>query len=212
MNPSVQALFEPDKTEYFDQLFETQDCSSKTIQNKLFENCHFKHCNFDNAHLVNCRFVNCEFTDCGLNTITLPNTMFSDVVFSNSKLMGINWSTAKWPQVKLSSSISFYLCNISHSSFFGLNISEINIQKCKSHDVDFREADLSNSHLVDTDFDQSQFIRTKLTSADFSGAFNYNIDITLNDVKKAIFTFPDVINLLLHFEIKINGFPTALES
>ncbi len=131
--------------------------------------------------------------------------MFLDVVFDQSKLMGINWTKAKWPKVRLSSSINFYSCNISHSNFFGLSLLEINIQECKVHDTDFREADLSYSNLASSDFYQSLFIHSKLTSVDFSEAINYNIDITLNEVKKATFTFPDVINLLQHFEIKING-------
>lgn len=131
--------------------------------------------------------------------------MFLNVVFDQSKLMGINWTKAKWSKIRLSSSINFYSCNISHSNFFGLSLSEITIQKCKAHDVDFREADLSYSNLADSDFYQCLFLHTKLISADFSDAVNYNIDISLNDVKKATFTFPEVINLLQHFEIKING-------
>jgi fluoroquinolone resistance protein len=101
--------------------------------------------------------------------------------------------------------INFYPCNISHPSFFWLNLSEINIRECKSHDVDFREVDLSRSYLMNTDFHQSLFMRTKLTTADFSEAVNYNIDITLNDVRKAIFTFPEIVNLLQHLEVQIKG-------
>ena len=84
-------------------------------------------------------------------------------------------------------------------------MSEIKIQECKAHDVDFREADLSKTNLSKTDFHQSLFIHTNLTAADFSDAFNYNIDIRLNVVKKAKFSFPDAVNLLRHFEIEIDG-------
>jgi fluoroquinolone resistance protein len=209
MSLVFKELVEPDKADYFDQLFEKLDCSARTIQNKLFEGCDFKDCNFDNANLLSCKFIDCEFTHCMLNTVVLINSMFSDIVFDNSKLMGVNWALAKWSQIKLSGLINFYSCNISHSSFFGLNLSEINIQECKVHDVDFREADLSRSNLTNSDFYQASFVRTKLVAADFSGAVNYNIDIRINDVKKAIFTFPDAINLLQHFEIHINGLPTS---
>jgi fluoroquinolone resistance protein len=203
-----EKLFELVKVNYFEQTFVKLDCSSKTIQNKLFENCRFKHCNFDNSKLLNCKFVDCEFIHCTLNTIVITDTMFSQVIFEHSKLMGINWATAKWPQVKLSSLINFYSCNISHSSFFCLGLAEISMQECKAHDVDFREADLSYGNFTHTDFYQSMFIKTNLMGADFSGAVNYNIDIRLNEVKKAIFNFPDAINLLHHFGIQINGLPT----
>jgi fluoroquinolone resistance protein len=199
-----KSLFDPGKIEYFDQLFEKIE-SSGTIQDKTFENCQFKHCNFDNSNFINCTFVDCEFANCNLNTITPTNTMFSGIVFKESKLMGINWTKGKWPDFRISCPISFYACDISYSSFFGINLSEINIQKCKVHDVDFREADLSNSNLNGSDFYQSLFIQTKLTAADFSEAINYSIDITLNDLKKAIFSFPDAINLLKYLGIQING-------
>jgi uncharacterized protein YjbI with pentapeptide repeats len=209
MNLIPPTLFDPDKTDYFDQSFEKVDCNSKTIQNKRFENCNFNRCDFDNASLLKCKFVDCEFIHCTLNTAIITNSMFSDVVFDNSKLMGVNWTAAKWPHIKLTSLISFYSCEISHSTFFGLNLAEINMQECKAHDVDFREADLTRGNLTNTDFHQSFFIQTKLVSADFSEAINYNIDMTLNDVKKATFTFPDCINLLQHFEIQIKGLPDS---
>ncbi|EKD94223.1 MAG: hypothetical protein ACD_26C00165G0002 [uncultured bacterium] len=199
-------LFGIDKINYLDQLFEKLDCSSKIIQNKIFDNCNFKNCNFDNASLLTCKFVDCEFTKCTLNTIILTNTMFlGKISFENSKLMGINWASGSWPNVKLYSPINFYSCDISHSSFFGLALSGINIQGCKVHDVDFREADLSSGNLTDSDLYQSLFVHTKLVSVDFSQSINYNIDVVLNDVKDATFTFPDVINLLQHLGIKING-------
>lgn len=135
--------------------------------------------------------------------------MFSNVVFNDAKMMGINWTKAKWPRIRLTSLINFHACNISHSSFFGLELTEINLSECKAHDVDFREADLSYANFTNTDLYQSLFAHTKLISANFSDAINYNIDITLNNVKKAIFTFPDVINLLYHFEIQINDFPAT---
>lgn len=198
-----------DKPTYFEQSFEKLDSSAKTIENKLFENCNFKHCNFDNSKLLNCKFIDCEFVYCTLNTITITDTMFSRIVFEHSKLMGINWALAKWPQIKLSSLLNFYSCNVNHSSFFGLGLAEINMQECKIHEVDFREADLSYANFTNSDFEQSLFVKTNLMGADFSGAINYNIDLTLNEVKKAIFSFPDAINLLHHFGIQIKGLPTG---
>lgn len=199
-----EELFKPNKTVFFDQLFEKLDLVSTTIKRKEFENCRFTQCNFDNATLCDCRFIDCEFVNCTLNTTILTNTVFLGVSFDSSKLMGINWTTNYWPNIVLSSPINFYACDISHSSFMGLNLSEINIQNCKAHDVDFREADLSRGNLTNSDFYQSWFIHTKLMGADFTDAANYNIDVRLNDIKGAVFTLPDVINLLENLEIKIN--------
>jgi len=49
------------------------------------------------------------------------------------------------------------------------------------------------------------FVKTNLMNADFSEAINYNIDVRLNEVKKAIFTLPDAINLLQHLGIQIDN-------
>lgn len=193
------------KTEFCEHTFSKLDNSGQTIQNKLFENCTFISCNFNGSTFLDCKFVECEFEQCNLSSIILSNTSFAAVVFANSKLLGINWATAKWPQIALSSLINFYACNISHSSFFGLKLAGINLQECKAHDVDFREADLSSSNFFATDLHQAIFMRTNLAAADFTDAINYNIDPTANNLKAAIFSFPDVINLLHHFSIKIKN-------
>lgn len=205
MKFNSEILTNSSKVDYFEQLFENLDCSLKTIQNKLFEKCKFTKCKFDEVNFIGCSFVDCEFIECSMNTIVPTNTTFLGVVFDNSKMMGIQWPKAKWPRIKLVSPINFYACDISYSNFFGLSLSEINIQGCKVHDADFREADLSHGNLTNSDFFQSLFIHTKLFDTDFSEALNYSIDLKLNDVKRAIFSFPEVINLLVHFDIKIKG-------
>jgi len=203
----TEILFDTERTDYSDKRFTDLECSKKVIQNIQFENCHFKNCNFDDASFLHCKFIECDFTHCSLNAAILTGTSFSDVNFDHSQLMNINWIQAKWPQIKLFSTIGFVNCDISHSNFFGLGLSEINLQECRAHNVDFREADLAYGNLTDSDFYCSLFSQTKLVSADFSGAINYNIDMMLNDVKKATFSFPEVVRLLDHFEIQIKDFP-----
>lgn len=190
-----------EQPDYSDQTFEKCDESQQTIADKRFTQCKFQHCQFDEAKLLNCKFVDCEFVNCSLNNMILTNTSWNNVVFADCKIMGINWTQAKWPQIKLSSPLQFYSCNISHSSFFGLELVDIHIQECKAHDVDFREADLSSGHFVNTDFLQSQFNKTNLSHADFSDAMNYYFDVRVNNVKKASFNETEAVNLLRAFDI-----------
>ena len=112
-----------------------------------------------------------------------------------------------WPLVKLTSPLYFYESNLSHSSFFGLTLADLIIEGCKAHDVDFREANLNHASFVGTDLHNSLFMCTNLKHADFTNAINYNIDIHYNTLSKASFSFPDVIALLNHLDIKINGWP-----
>lgn len=171
------------------------------IHQKLFDNCRFEKCNFNKTKFISCKFVDCEFKACDLSLIDINNTTFNEVVFDTSKLIGINWTHAKWPQVRLGSSIQFYSCNISHSSFFQLQLSGFIAEECKAHDVDFREGDFSEASFMLTDFDKSYFMRTKLHSADFTQATNYTIDPNENDIFKAKFSMPEVVSLLNAFDI-----------
>jgi len=86
-----------------------------------------------------------------------------------------------------------------------MTLTGASLESCKAHEVDFRETDLSHANLAYTDFHKSLFIHTKLNSADFTEAVNYNIDIELNEIKKSKFSFPEVVSLLNSLEIDIVG-------
>ena len=144
--------------EFYDTIFHDAKLNKAELQHKTFENCQFNHCNFNEATLTACKFVDCDFKSCNLNAVTFKNTSFNDVVFEESKLMGINWTQAKWPYINLASPIKFYTSNISHSSFYGLDLKEIIIEECKVHDVDFRGCNLSNGSFLHSDFETSLFI------------------------------------------------------
>lgn len=191
------------RNELYDATFSDLHYPSATIQNKVFENCKFINANFTEAKFIGCKFVDCEFKSCNLSAAQFDDSSFSEVTFYESKIIGVNWTKLKWPAIKLSSPFQFYKSNISHSSFYSLELRELIIEACKAHDVDFRTADLTDANFVLTDFERSQFMHTTLYSADFTDAINYHIDPNKNDIRKAKFSMPDVINLLHHFEIEI---------
>jgi len=189
--------------EFYDATFSDLNYSSTTLQNKVFENCKFVDGVFSESKFVGCKFIDCEFKSCNLSATQFDESSFSEVTFYESKVIGVNWTKLKWPFIKLSSPFQFYKSNISHSSFYGLELKELIIEECKAHDVDFRSADLSDANFVLTDLERSQFMHTKLCSANFTDAVNYHIDPNENDIRKAKFSMPDVINLLHIFEIEI---------
>lgn len=172
-----------------------------------FHNCQFKQCKFLGVTFSKVTFIDCDFESCDLSLSKFPCCKFSEVSFKHSKLAGINWTELSWPLVKLTSPLYFYESNLSHSSFFGLTLADLIIEGCKAHDVDFREADLNHASFVGSDLHNSLFMHTNLKHADFTNAINYNIDIQCNTITKASFSFPDVIALLNHLGIKINGWP-----
>ena len=193
------------QAEFYDLKVSDLKLDELELRNKRFENCTFVRSSFIGTKFHSCTFVDCEFKLCNLSSAQFKYTSFTDTVFDESKLIGINWTQAKWPNINLSSPIKIYKSNISHSSFFELELREIIIEECKAHDVDFRGCDLSNGIFISTDFQSSLFMHTKLYAANFTDAINYSINPKENDIRKGKFSMPDVISLLHYFEIEIEG-------
>ncbi|CEG57200.1 pentapeptide repeat-containing protein [Legionella fallonii] len=191
--------------EFYDINFTELKLDKIELRNKRFENCLFSKSSFVETIFHSCKFVDCEFKECNLSSTQFKYSSFSDTVFEESKLIGINWTQLKWPNINLASPIKIYKSNISHSSFFELKLREIVIEECKAHDVDFRGCDLSNGSFMSTDFQSSLFLNSKLYAANFTDAINTVINPQENDIRKGKYSMPDVINLLHYFDIEIEG-------
>ncbi len=191
---------------YQNQNFKDIHLSEKKIDQKEFDNCTFSGCNFSESEFYKCKFYECKFTNCNLTMIKVNNCSFFDTLFENSKAIGINWTAAAWPNIKLCSPIHFYKCALNYSSFFGLWLREIVMTECTATEVDFREADCTSANFTHTDFSQSLFNKTNLTKADFTDALSYSIDVFLNEIKKAKFSFPEAMNLLRCLDIQLIDF------
>ena len=191
------------QNEFYNMNFSDLALEKAEFDHKIFENCTFNKSNFNEAKFTACKFVDCEFISCNLSSIQIKSSSFSETVFDESKLIGINWTQAKWPYIKLNSPINFYRCNISHSSFYELDLKEIIIEECKAHDVDFREGNFSNGSFMLTDLQGSLFMHTKLYASTFTSAINYHINPNENDIRKGKFSIPEVMNLLDCFQIQI---------
>ncbi|PCH57510.1 MAG: hypothetical protein COC15_00950 [Legionellales bacterium] len=193
----------PEQQEFYDVNFSKLNLSGIELRNRTFENCEFTDAHFKETIFSACKFVDCEFKFCDLSNAKFNNTIFNETIFIESKLIGINWTMVRWPYIKLSNSIKFYQSNLSHCSFYALDLQEIVIEDCKAWDVDFRGGNFSNSSFIGTDFTNSIFIHTKLRAADFTAAINYNINPNENEIHKAKFSMPDALSLLDSFEIDI---------
>jgi len=189
--------------EHFSQIFRGLNLSNKKIESTIFEDCTFIECSFSESVFNNSKFVDCEFSKCNLSIIKVKFSKFSDVIFDECKMIGVDWTTVSWPSIKLCSQIKFYKCIINDSVFFGLNLAEIVIEECKAHDVDFRDGDFSESNFSHTDFKGSLFNQTNLSGASFIEAINYSIDINFNNISKAKFSRYEAIRLLDSLDIEL---------
>ena len=191
------------QVEYNARSFKRIICKNKTIESKRFYDCKFINCSFNEAVFRNCIFVDCAFEDCDLSLARVPGSTFNRTEFKRSKVIGVNWTEANWPQAGLLNkrSIDFFDCVLNYSVFMGLNLEGMTISKCIAKEASFEESNLTKANCTSTDFSSSRFVRTDLTEADFTNAINYSIDVNLNIVHKARFSLPEAMSLLYSLDI-----------
>ena len=189
--------------EYQSERFKGLDFSNQEIAAIEFDDCQFEQCNFSEATLRRCKLVDCDFLGCNLSNVQLEYSKFSEVCFRDSKLIGIDWTKVAWPKFIFASPIKFYQSILNDSSFNGLALQELVLEECKAHHVDFRDGDFTSANFTYTDLTASLFAKTNLTSADFSEASNYDINIFNNIIKKATFSRYEAIRLLDSLEIEL---------
>lgn len=189
------------QTSFPDELFKGIECPEETFTKKEFVNCRFENCNFTSSHFISCYFEDCAFENCNLSMIHVDDCLFRDTTCINSKLIGILWLDAR--KKGFSQSIHFKSSAINYSSFYGMDL-----QKCKFDDVsaietDFSEANLSKVQLNNVDLSGAIFYHTNLRGSDFTTARNYLFNPSENQVKDAVFSLPEAVNLLYPFGIKM---------
>lgn len=191
------------ESEYDDEAFANLDLVGTTLEGIRFRDCSFTRCNFSEATLARCRFSDCQFQDCNLSLATLTGSGFDGVAFVDCKMVGIHWTKAHWPRVRVAKALAFRRCVLNDSSFFGLDLRECKLVECRAIDVDFTDANCEDAVFRETDLRDSVFARTRLVGADFTDAQNYRIDIFNNDIKRARFSLPEAVSLLYSLDIEL---------
>src|SRR5688572_5694467 len=115
---------------YDDQTFKNGEFAQQTIQAKEFNGCTFIRCSFNETVLRKCVFRNCHFKDCDLSIAQVKDTAFSGVKFEDSKLVGINWSAARWTKLGLlDASLDFVNCVLNYSTFIGVSLKKASLTR-----------------------------------------------------------------------------------
>jgi uncharacterized protein YjbI with pentapeptide repeats len=123
-------------------------------------------------------------------------------------LIGINWTDTAWEKGVFLKPADFIHCALNHSSFLGLNLRKVGLTRCTAQDVDFAEANLTAADCSYTDFQDSRFLHTDLSEADFTGATNYAISPNQNTLKKTKFSLPEAMALLYGLDIVLTEYST----
>jgi fluoroquinolone resistance protein len=176
------------------------------IEGVAFLDCTFINCSFRETIFKACKFQGCVFKKCDLSLAQVERCTFTNTLFKDSRLLGVNWTKASWGKSELHvllKTIDFTNCVLNYSSFTGLNLEKMVMRRCTALEVDFSEANLRAADCMFTDFTKSQFRHTDLTGTDLRGATNYFIQPGLNTLKKTRFSLPEAMSLLYNLDIEI---------
>ncbi|MBN1498618.1 MAG: pentapeptide repeat-containing protein [Spirochaetes bacterium] len=164
-----------------------------------FNNCRFENCTFTDSDVSGVEFNNCIFKNCNCSMMTVNDTVFNDVVFEGCKMTGINFSNVN----KFFFTVSFNGCNLDFSIFEKSNLKKMEFTECSIVEASFIESNLQSACFAGCNLKGTLFERSNLEKCNFASASNYFIDCEKNRVKGAVFSLPEVINLLMKYEIKI---------
>ncbi|CAM2916963.1 pentapeptide repeat-containing protein [Vibrio rarus] len=189
--------------QYYDEHFAKQTDIAQIFHDIEFEECEFVDCDFSETQFKHCQFINCRFVRCNLSLIKVPNCRWYQVTFCESKLVGIDWTTAHWPSFHADNELTFKQCILNDCSWFGLTLQELTMVECKLHDADFREGDFSSSTLTYCDFTHSLFMRSNLEKVNFTESSNMAIDLNNNRLAGAKFSRYEALSLLDSLDIEL---------
>lgn len=182
-----------------DKTFEKVVYAETKVSGTEFQNCTFLKCDFSNAEFLNNRFVDCTFEASNLSMMKLGGSTLNNIVFKECKIIGVNFSECD----DFLFQVRFEHCTLDYASFMGKKMTKTKFIKTTLKEVNFIRANLSGALFQETDLSGTFFNGTDITSANFSTAFNYNIDPELNIIKKASFSMHGLHGLLHKYNIKV---------
>lgn len=184
---------------WVDQEFIKQEYTAHKLPKGDYENCRFVDCTFAKGFLDNQNFVECSFEGCDFTNTNIAHTIFNDISFMGCKMVGLQFETCN----PLLSTFQFRRCNLSVASFHGMSLPQTLFEDCKLHQVDFSQAQLKGCTFHGSDFKDAIFVNTDLEQADFTSAVNFNIDPSVNHLKKSKFSKDGLIGLLKKYDIVV---------
>jgi uncharacterized protein YjbI with pentapeptide repeats len=187
-------------SEYKQQKFIGLKSVGEKTANTLFSDVTFDSCDFSGSSFENCNFENCLFIGCNLSVVKLNASRLLDTKFKTCKLTGIDWSV-----VNKIIGITLHCedCDLSYCMFANLDLTTSKFLTCKITESEFSGCVLKRVEFCGSDLLNTRIAKNNLTEADFSEAKNYFFDLSDNTCKKATFTSPEVLNLLLPFGIVV---------
>jgi len=180
--------------------FRSEDFSGRSLNNLSFTNCLFERCNFTESSWINAIFCSCLFKNCNISLVDLRGCRIQEVLFEECKIVGAEFLKCNTDFIfSMDAKKTF----IQYCNFSELDMKKTSFEGSKIYDGTFINTCLTEVNFSDTDLKGTLFRRCNLNKSNFCGALNYVIDPLSNKIKKAKFSFPEVIGLLKSFDIEI---------
>lgn len=183
---------------YEDKEF-TDSCFLESLTHDSFDNCTFVHIDFSSAKILSSSFTDCIFSGCNLSMAEMTLTTLNNVSFVNCKILGVKFNTCN----DFIFDVAFENCILDYCSFSKRKMPKTVFKDSSLKSVDFGDANLKGVKFINTDLNEAIFYNTNIQGADFTSAYNYIIDLTQNQVKKARFSKDGLSGLLNQFNIII---------
>jgi fluoroquinolone resistance protein len=188
-------------SEYDRVVWDHYDFTGHDLAEAQFSRCTFNGCDFSGLKLSATRFEACTFTDGNLSNTVVDHTRFDGVSFVGCKLVGLNFGSSD----PLTFAVSLERCLLRYVNFSQLRWRKAVVRDCDAFDSDFRGAKLVGADFTRTRFRACRFSGADLASADFSHAEGYDLDLRTENLKKAVFTLPEALNLLAPFDLDVRN-------
>lgn len=169
------------------------------LYNEAFEQCTFINCDFSNAQIISTHFTDCSFVGCNFSMTNLSQSMLNNISFIDCKILGVKFNLCH----DFIFEVSFNNCILDYSSFEKRKMQKTIFHDSSLKSVDFTGSNLKQSTFINSDLQEAIFYNSNIQEVDFTSAFNYTIDLGLNNIKKARFSKDNLSGLLSHYNIII---------
>jgi uncharacterized protein YjbI with pentapeptide repeats len=148
-----------------------KDADWGSVSESDFRDCTFVACDFSEAQFRSVRFVGATFRQCDLSLLKPTDCSIGESQFEDCRVLGVDWTVAKWPRVPLHDPNTFSRCDLSLGTFTDLMLGAVRFEECR-----LREATFRNTTLTGAVFDRSDCSGADFLGADLSGASLRNVD------------------------------------
>ena len=155
---------------------------------------------YDHCIFKNFKFLDCRFESCNVSLVQLSGACLQKVHFADCKMQGLRFEACN----PFLFEVSFERCSLSLSSFYQVKTKGTSFLHCQLQEVDFTEAHFPKAIFDECDLSGALFDHTNLIEADFRTAHSYEINPSINQIKKAKFSSDGLAGLLQSFGISIS--------